>query len=235
MSKSFSKRMLKMKSNIDFNKKYEVYKAIELIKNNKNTKFVESIDVAINLNIDAKKSDQNIRGSVILPYGTGRNVKVAVFTKEIKKIEEAKKAGAELVGAEDLAETIKKGEINFKTVIASPDAMNIVSQLGQILGPKGLMPNPKTGTITDDIYTAVKNAKSGQIKYRNDKNGIIHTIIGLINFENQKIIKNLECLLNNLKQNKPKNTKGIFFKKIVLSSTMGVGINIDMNSLNITL
>lgn len=235
MSKSFSKRMLKIKSNIDFNKKYEIDQAIELIKKNKSNKFTESIDVAINLNIDAKKSDQNIRGSVVLPYGTGRNIKVAVFVKDVQKIEEAKKAGAELVGADDLAEIIKKGEINFKTVIASPDTMNIVSKLGQILGPKGLMPNPKTGTITDDIYTAVKNAKSGQIKYRNDKNGIIHSIIGLINFENKKIIKNLECLLNNLKKNKPKNTKGIFFKKIVLSSTMGVGISIDINSLSITL
>lgn len=235
MSKSLSKRMLKIKSGIDFSKKYDINTALMLIKKGDTVKFIESIDVAIHLGIDVRKSDQNIRGTALLPNGTGRNISVAVFTKDPKKIEEAKKAGAEFVGSEDLAEIIKKGEINFKLVIASPDTMNIVSQLGQILGPKGLMPNPKMGTITSEIYEAVKNAKSGQIKYRNDKNGIIHAAIGKINFDNENIKENLEFLLNNLKKNKPINTKGIYFKKIILSSTMGVGINIDINSLKISL
>lgn len=231
MSKYLSKRIKKIRKNIDFHKNYEIKHAISLIKENKICTFLESIDVAINLGIDPKKSEQNIKGTTMLPYGIGKNIKVAVFTKDFYK--DAKKAGADFIGSEDLAEIIKNGELNFKVVIASPEVMNIVSTLGPILGPRNLMPNPKMGTITSNIYEAVKNAKAGQIRYKNDKHGIIHSIIGKINFENDKIIKNLEFLLKSLKSSKPSNSKGLFFKKITLSTTMGIGIKIDINSLNI--
>lgn len=233
MSKLSSKRILKIKSEIDLSKSYNINEALSILKKNKVSKFLESVDIAIKLGIDSKKSDQNIKGIAILPYGTGKIARVAVFTKEFT--EEAKRAGADLVGAEDLANIIKKknNKINIDIVIASPEAMNIVSSLGTILGPKGLMPNPKMETITSDIYKAVKNAKSGQIKYRNDKNGIIHSTIGKINFENDNLIKNIKFLLHALNKNKPVNLKGIYFKKIVLSTTMGIGITVDLNSFNI--
>lgn len=232
MSKSLSKRLLKIRSKIDFNRNYHINKAIVLLKERKSLNFLESVDVAIKLGIDARKSDQNIKGTATLPYGTGRSVRVAVFTKDFNK--EAKQAGADLVGAEDLAnEIISTGKTNFKVVIASPEAMSIVSKLGTILGPKGLMPNLKVGTITSNIYEAVKNAKSGQIRYRNDKSGIVHSAIGKIDFENSCLINNLEFLLDSLKKIKPINLKGTYFKKIVLSTTMGIGLTIDLNSINI--
>lgn len=232
MSKSLSKRILKIRSEINLNKNYDLSDAIFLLKEKRTSKFVESVDIAINLGIDTRKTDQNIRGVITLPHGTGRHIRVAVFTKEFTK--EAKDAGADLVGAEDLAESIiNKKETDFKLVIASPESMDIVSKLGKILGPKGLMPNPKMGTITSNIYKAVKDAKSGQIRYRNDKNGIVHATIGKVNFENNYLINNFEFLLNTLKKVKPLNFKGIYFKKIVLSTTMGIGITIDLNSFNI--
>lgn len=232
MSKSLSKRLLKIRSKIDFNRNYHINKAIVLLKERKSLNFLESVDVAIKLGIDSRKSDQNIKGIATLPYGTGRSVRVAVFTKDFNK--EAKQAGADLVGAEDLAnEIISTGKTNFKVVIASPEAMSIVSKLGTILGPKGLMPNLKVGTITSNIYEAVKNAKSGQIRYRNDKSGIVHSAIGKIDFENSCLINNLEFLLDSLKKIKPINLKGTYFKKIVLSTTMGIGLTIDLNSINI--
>lgn len=232
MSKSLSKRILKIQSEINLNKNYDLSNAINLLKEKRISSFLESVDVAINLGIDTRKTDQNIRGIVTLPHGTGRCIRIAVFTKEFTK--EAKEAGADLIGAEDLAESIiNKKETNFKLVIASPEVMDIVSKLGTILGPKGLMPNPKMGTITSNIYKTVKNAKSGQIRYRNDKNGIVHSTIGKINFENNYLINNFEFLLNSLKKVKPIHLKGIYFKKIVLSTTMGIGIKIDLKSFNI--
>lgn len=229
MSKSSSKRLAKIKSKIDFNKQYKLDNAILLLKEKSSVNFLESFDVAIRLGIDSRKSDQNIKGTANLPHGTGRCVRVAVFTKEFNK--EARESGADLIGAEDLADDIiKQGKTNFKVVIASPEAMGIVSKLGPILGPKGLMPNLKMGTITSNIYEAVKNVKAGQIRYRNDKNGIIHSTIGKINFENNDLINNLEFLLNTLKRNKPVSVKGTYFKKIVLSTTMGIGLTIDLNS-----
>ena len=193
-------------------------------------KFKESIDVAINLGIDPRKSDQAVRGATTLPNGTGKDVRVAVFTGGANA-EAATAAGADIVGMEDLAEQVKRGELNFDVVIASPDAMRVVGQLGQILGPRGLMPNPKTGTVTPDVATAVKNAKSGQVRYRADKNGIIHGAIGRVGFAGKAIKENLEALLVDLRKSKPASSKGIYLKKISVSTTMGPGLLVDPASL----
>ncbi|AKC32313.1 50S ribosomal protein L1 [Candidatus Pantoea carbekii] len=227
-----TKRMRVIHDTIDTTKHYDINEAIFILKELATNKFVESIDVAVNLSIDARKSDQNVRGAIVLPHGTGRLVRVAVFT-QLVTAEIAKAAGADLVGMEDLAEIIKKGNVKFDAVIASPDAMRIVGQLGQILGPRGLMPNPKQGTVTSNIAEAVKNAKSGQIRYRNDKNGIVHATIGKINFSTEKLKENLETLLNALKKTKVIHSKGPYIKKISVSSTMGAGLTIEQNSLNI--
>lgn len=212
---------------------YEINEAVSLLKELATAKFKESVDVAVNLGIDARKSDQNVRGATVLPHGTGRSVRVAVFTSGAN-VEKAKAAGADLVGMEDLAELVKKGEMNFDVVIASPDAMRVVGMLGQILGPRGLMPNPKTGTVTPDVATAVTNAKSGQIRYRNDKNGIIHATIGKVDFDNDKLKENLEALLGALKKAKPSTSKGVYIKKVSLSTTMGAGVAIDQSSLTVS-
>ncbi|MFB1016357.1 MAG: 50S ribosomal protein L1 [Alteromonadaceae bacterium] len=225
-----SKRTRLVREKVDVLKEYEISEAIDLLKELATAKFRESVDVAVNLGIDARKSDQNVRGATVLPNGTGRDVRVAVFTQGANA-EKAKEAGADIVGMEDLAELVKKGEMNFDVVIASPDAMRVVGQLGQILGPRGLMPNPKVGTVTPDVAGAVKNAKSGQIRYRNDKNGIIHTTIGKADFENDQLQENLEALLEALKKAKPANAKGAFIKKISLSTTMGAGLAVNQSSL----
>ena len=225
-----SKRMRVIRDRIENTKEYEVSEAIALLQELATAKFVESVDVAVNLGIDARKSDQNVRGATVLPNGTGRDVRVAVFAQGANA-EAAKEAGAELVGMEDLAEQIKKGEMNFDVVIASPDAMRVVGQLGQILGPRGLMPNPKVGTVTPNVAEAVKNAKAGQVRYRNDKNGIIHTTIGKVDFTVESLKGNLEALLVALKRAKPATSKGIFIKKVTLSTTMGAGVAIDQASL----
>ncbi|BGI50882.1 MAG: 50S ribosomal protein L1 [Arsenophonus endosymbiont of Ceratovacuna japonica] len=227
-----TKRMFNIYKKIDLTKKYNIIEAIKLLKSLSITKFIESVDIAINLGIDSRKSDQNIRGSIILPHGTGRSVRVAVFTQG-DNIEIAKSVGAELVGMEDLANKIKLGEMNFDVVIASPDAMRVVGKLGQILGPRGLMPNPKFNTVTNNIADAVKNAKIGQIRYRNDKNGIIHTTIGKVNFDDNKLKENFEVLLFALKKAKPPSAKGIYIKKISLSTTMGSRVIIDQSLLSI--
>lgn len=226
-----TKRMRNIREKIDATKQYDISEAITLLKELATAKFVESVDVSINLGIDARKSDQNVRGATVLPHGAGRSVRVAVFTQGANA-EAANTAGAELVGMEDLADKIKAGVMNFDVVIASPDAMRIVGQLGQILGPRGLMPNPKVGTVTPNIAEAVQNAKAGQIRYRNDKNGIIHTTIGKVDFDNNKLKENLEALLVALKKAKPSSAKGIYIKKISLSTTMGAGVAVDQAGLS---
>ena len=225
-----SKRARIIREKTDATKEYEINEAVALLKELATAKFAESIDVAVNLGIDAKKSDQNVRGATVLPNGTGKDVRVAVFTQGANA-EAAKEAGADIVGMEDLAEQVKKGEMNFDVVVASPDAMRVVGMLGQILGPRGLMPNPKTGTVTPDVATAVKNAKAGQVRYRNDKNGIIHASIGKIAFESNQIEENLAALIEAVKKAKPSSAKGVYIKKISLSTTMGAGITIDQASL----
>ena len=212
-------------------RKYQVSEAMEFLQSAPKAKFSESIDVAINLGIDPLKSDQNMRGATILPAGSGKPCKVAVFV-EGEEAKLAKEAGADAVGMDDLAEELKKGEIEYDVVIATPDTMKIVSPLGKVLGPKGIMPNPKTGTVTKDVATAVKNAKAGQIRYRSDKAAIIHGRIGDITYSADQIKQNLETLLDDLKRNKPPSAKGVFIKKATLSSTMGAGVEIDLSSLN---
>lgn len=226
-----TKRMRVIREKVDGSKDYGISEAVALLKELATAKFVESIDVAVNLGIDARKSDQNVRGATVLPNGTGRTVRVAVFTQGANA-EAAKAAGADLVGMEDLAEQVKRGELNFDVVIASPDAMRVVGQLGQILGPRGLMPNPKVGTVTPNVVEAVNNAKAGQVRYRNDKNGIIHTTIGKVDFDEQQLKQNLEALLAALKKAKPSTSKGQFIKKVSLSTTMGAGLSIDQASLD---
>ncbi|GGF13769.1 MULTISPECIES: 50S ribosomal protein L1 [Pseudoalteromonas] len=226
-----TKRMRTIREKVDATKDYEINEAVALLKELATAKFVESVDVAVNLGIDARKSDQNVRGATVLPNGTGREVRVAVFTQGANA-EAAKEAGAELVGMEDLAELVKKGEMNFDVVVASPDAMRVVGQLGQILGPRGLMPNPKTGTVTPNVAEAVKNAKAGQVRYRNDKNGIIHTTIGKVDFTAEQLQQNLEALIVALKKAKPSQAKGTFVKKVTISTTMGAGVAVDQNSLS---
>jgi large subunit ribosomal protein L1 len=215
---------------VEAGKAYSVEEAVALLVELASPKFAESIDVAINLGIDARKSDQNVRGATTLPHGTGKTVRVAVFAQGANA-EKAKEAGADVVGFEDLAESIKGGTIDFDVVIASPDAMRVVGQLGTILGPKGLMPNPKVGTVTPDVATAVRNAKAGQVRFRTDKNGIIHGGIGKIGFNADAIKGNLEALLADLKRAKPSTSKGVYVQKVVLSSTMGPGLLVDHSSL----
>ena len=226
-----TKRMRTIREKVDATKEYEINEAVALLKELATAKFVESVDVAVNLGIDARKSDQNVRGATVLPNGTGREVRVAVFTQGANA-DAAKEAGAELVGMEDLAEQVKKGEMNFDVVVASPDAMRVVGQLGQILGPRGLMPNPKTGTVTPNVAEAVKNAKAGQVRYRNDKNGIIHTTIGKVDFTAEQLQQNLEALIVALKKAKPSQAKGTYVKKVTISTTMGAGVAVDQNSLS---
>jgi large subunit ribosomal protein L1 len=224
-----SKRLAALKAKVDRNKLYAIDEAIVLVKDCATAKFGESIDVAINLGVDARKSDQVVRGSVVLPNGTGKTTRVAVFAQGANA-EAAKAAGADIVGFEDLAEQIKGGMMDFDVVIATPDAMRIVGQLGTILGPRGLMPNPKVGTVTPNAAEAVKNAKAGQVQYRTDKNGIIHSTIGRASFDAADLRANLSALVEALQKAKPASSKGVYFKKIAVSSTMGVGVRVDASS-----
>ena len=225
-----TKRSRALREKIEPGKLYPINDAVMLLGELSSVKFTESIDVSINLGVDPKKSDQVVRGSTVLPNGTGKDVRVAVFAQG-DKADEAKSAGADVVGMEDLAESIKAGNLDFGVVIASPDAMRVVGQLGQILGPRGLMPNPRLGTVTPDVGEAVKNAKAGQVRFRTDRNGIIHGGLGKIGFEPVQIKENLEALLTDLRKAKPASAKGTYLKKIVLSTTMGAGIQIDQSSL----
>ncbi len=212
-------------------KEYNIDEAISLLKELPQPKFVQSVDVAVNLGVDPRKSDQVVRGSTVLPNGTGKTVRVAVFAQGAQA-EAAKEAGADVVGMEDLAETIKGGDLDFDVVIATPDTMRVVGKLGTILGPRGLMPNPKVGTVSTDAATAVKNAKGGQVRYRTDKNGIIHCSIGNVEFDNEQLTGNLNALLTDLVKMKPSSAKGVYMKKVTLSSTMGPGLSIDLASLD---
>lgn len=225
-----SKRYKALIAKIDRNKLYAMSEALSLVKETATSKFDESIDIAINLGIDARKSDQLVRGAVVLPKGTGKTVRIAVFAQGAKA-EEAKSAGADVVGFEDLAESIKAGNMDFDVVIASPDAMRIVGQLGQILGPRGLMPNPKVGTVSVDVAGAVRNAKAGQVQYRTDKNGVIQCTIGRASFALEALRENLMALVDALNKARPAAAKGVYLKKISVSSTMGVGIRIEQASL----
>jgi len=225
-----SKRSKMINEKVEAGKVYPVSEALGIIKEVSTVKFNESVDCAINLGVDPRKSDQVVRGAIVLPHGTGKDVRVAVFTQGANA-EAAKEAGADIVGMDELADEVKKGNLDFDVVIASPDAMRVVGQLGQILGPRGLMPNPKTGTVTPDVATAVKNAKSGQVTYRTDKAGIIHSTIGKVEFEENALKENLEVLMSALKKAKPSSAKGTYFKKISLSSTMGPGLLVDKATL----
>lgn len=225
-----TKRRKVINEKVSIGKTYSVTEAFELLKSLPVLKFVEAVDVSVNLGIDTRKSDQTVRGAVILPHGTGKKVRVGVFAQG-EQAENAKNAGAEVVGFEDLAEKIKKGEMDFDVLIATPDAMRLVGQLGQILGPRGLMPNPKVGTVSADVATAVKNAKAGQVSYRADKGGVVHCTIGKINFATDALKENLMALMADLKKAKPSSSKGIYIKKVVISSTMGPGLLIDQASL----
>jgi large subunit ribosomal protein L1 len=224
------KRQKPWKDKIAPGKQYPIDDALKLVKEFASAKFNESVDAAVNLGIDASKSDQQVRGSTVMPNGIGKTVRVAVFTAG-KNVDAAKAAGADIVGLEDLAAKVKAGEINFDVVIASPDAMRIVGQLGQILGPRGLMPNPKVGTVTPDVAGAVKNAKAGQVRYRVDKAGIIHCTIGKASFEPAKLKENLTALIADLQKAKPATAKGVYLKRVTLSSTMGPGVVVDHGTL----
>ena len=226
-----SKRQKLIAEKVEAGKLYGVDEAVALLSELSNLKFKESLDVAVNLGIDARKSDQNVRSSTVLPNGTGKTTRVAVFTQGANA-EAATAAGADVVGMDELAAQIKGGDLDFDVVIASPDAMRVVGQLGQVLGPRGLMPNPKVGTVTPDVATAVKNAKAGQIRYRNDKNGIIHSTIGKVDFSADAIKENLQALLADLKKAKPSSAKGTFMKKVTLSTTMGPGLSVDVSGLD---
>ncbi|MCO7247323.1 MULTISPECIES: 50S ribosomal protein L1 [Halomonadaceae] len=221
-----TKRAKQIREKVDTNKVYSLEEAVALLSELSTVKFKESVDVAINLGVDPRKSDQVVRGATVMPNGTGKDVRVAVFTQGANA-DAAKEAGADIVGMDDLAEQVKKGVMDFDVVIASPDAMRVVGQLGQILGPRGLMPNPKVGTVTPDVATAVKNAKAGQVRFRTDKNGIIHTTVGKVDFDAASINGNVEALVADLKRLKPSTSKGIYFKKVTLSTTMGPGLTID--------
>lgn len=225
-----SKRQKLINEKVDSNKQYGFEEAVSLLKELSKVKFPETVEAAINLGIDPRKSDQAVRGATTLPHGTGKNVRVAVFTQGANA-DAAKEAGADLVGMDDLAEQIKGGMMDFDVVVADPAAMRVVGQLGQILGPRGLMPNPKTGTVTPDVATAVKNAKAGQVRFRADKGGIVHGGIGKVSFEPNAIKENLEALLADLKKIKPATSKGVYLKKVSLSTTMGPGLSIDLSTL----
>jgi large subunit ribosomal protein L1 len=226
-----SKRMQSIRSNLIPGKIYPFDEALKVLKETSTVKFAESVDVAINLGVDVRKSDQVVRGATVLPNGTGKSVRVAVFAQG-DNADVARAAGADIVGFEDLADRIKAGQLDFDIVIATPDSMRIVGQLGRVLGPRGLMPNPKTGTVTADVQTAVNNAKAGQISYRTDKNGIIHCNIGKINFELEQIKGNLQALMSDLQKAKPSTSKGIYFRKIIVSTTMGPGLSVDQSTLS---
>jgi large subunit ribosomal protein L1 len=225
-----SKRTVELKSKVDRDRQYTIDEGLQLLKELSTAKFDESIEAAVNLGVDPRKSDQNVRGSSVLPNGTGKVVRIAVFTQG-DNADKAKEAGADVVGMQDLADSMKAGDIAYDVVIASPDAMGIVGQLGQLLGPRGLMPNPKVGTVSPDVATAVKNAKAGQVRYRTDKGGIIHCTIGKSSFEVNQLRENLEFLLNDLKRAKPSTSKGVFLKKISISSTMSPSVAVDQSSL----
>ncbi len=225
-----SKRNLALRENLQPGKFYSVVEAMDRLKACATAKFIESVDVSINLGIDVRKSDQNVRGAVTLPHGTGKQTRVAVFA-EGEQAAQAKEAGADIIGMDDLAEQVQKGEFNFDVVIATPSSMRVVGKLGQILGPRGLMPNPKVGTVTTDVGTAVRNAKAGQARFRTDKNGIIHCSIGKANFEGIKLKENLEALLVELRRVKPSTAKGTYVKKVSLSTTMGPGFIVDLSTL----
>ena len=227
-----TKRAKALEGKVDGNKFYPVVDALTLAKATATAKFNESIDVAINLGIDAKKSDQTVRGSVVMPSGTGKTVRVAVFAQGAKA-EEAKAAGADVVGFEDLAERVKGGFMEFDVVIASPDAMRVVGTLGQVLGPRGLMPNPKVGTVSADVATAVKNAKAGQVQYRTDKAGIVHATLGRASFELAALEINLRALVEALQKAKPASSKGVYLRKISVSSTMGSGVRVDTGAFGV--
>lgn len=225
-----SKRVVALRAKVDRNKNYPLIEALNLVKESATAKFNESIDVAVNLGVDAKKSDQVVRGSVVLPAGTGKTVRVAVFCQGAKA-EEAKAAGADIVGFDDLAASVKGGTIDFDVCIATPDAMKVVGQLGQILGPRGLMPNPKVGTVTMDVTTAVKNARAGQVQYRTDKAGIVMCTIGRASFSVDQLQQNMAALIEALNKAKPAAAKGQYLKKVSVSSTMGAGVRVDQASL----
>jgi len=224
-----TKRQKLISEKVEADKLYDVVEAFSLLKDLPPAKFTESVDVSINLGVDAKKSDQAVRGSTVLPNGTGKTVRVAVFTQG-DNVEAAKEAGADVVGMEDLAEEVKKGNMDFDVVIASPDAMRVVGQLGQVLGPRGLMPNPKVGTVSADVATAVKNAKGGQVRYRTDKAGIIQCTIGNLDFDSNALTENLNALVADLVKAKPSSAKGVYLKKISVSSTMGAGLSVDTST-----
>jgi large subunit ribosomal protein L1 len=226
MAAKLTKRRQALQGKVDRNKNYTIGDAFKLVKDTSTAKFNESVDVAVVLGVDAKKSDQNVRGSVVLPAGTGKTVRVAVFAQG-EKAEQAKAAGADIVGMDDLAEQVKAGKMDFDIVIASPDTMRIVGTLGQILGPRGLMPNPKVGTVTPDVATAVKNAKAGQVQYRTDKGGIVHCAVGRANFTIEQLETNLRALIEALNRAKPASSKGIYLRKVAVSSTMGLGVRVD--------
>jgi len=228
---NLSKRYKAMAAKVDRTKLYPLGDAIKIVKENATARFNESIDVAINLGIDAKKSDQTVRGSVVLPAGTGKTVRVAVFAQG-DKAKAAQEAGADLVGLDDLAAEIKGGKMDFDVVIATPDTMRVVGQLGQILGPRGLMPNPKVGTVTQDVAAAVKNAKAGQVQYRADKTGIVQCTIGRASFTVDALAENLKALLDAVNKSRPSGIKGIYLKKVSVSSTMGIGVRIDQGSMH---
>ena len=225
-----SKRMLAIKAMVDRNNRYAIEEAIELVKKMATTKFDESVDVAVGLGIDPRKSDQVVRGAVVLPNGTGKQMRVAVFAAA-DKAAEAREAGADIVGMEDLAEQVKAGQMDFDVVIATPDAMRVVGTLGPVLGPRGLMPNPKVGTVTADVRTAVINAKGGQVRYRADKGGIVHSTIGKSSFEVKALHENLLALIDSLRKAKPATSKGIYIRKVSLSPTMGPGVAVDLGGL----
>ncbi len=225
-----SKRTKELRAKIDSSKAYPIVDAIKLVKEGASAKFNESVDVAINLGIDSKKSDQTVRGSIVLPKGTGKSVRVAVFAQG-EKAQAAKDAGADIVGFEDLAAQVKEGKIDFDVAIATPDAMRVVGQLGQVLGPRGLMPNPKVGTVTPNVADAVKNAKAGQVQYRADKAGIVQCTIGRASFTEEALKENLLALMDALNKSRPSGTKGIYLKKVSVSSTMGPGVRVDQASL----
>jgi len=225
-----TKREKQFATKVQAGKTYTVEQALDILKECSTAKFKESVDIAVNLGIDPKKSDQNVRGSTVLPHGNGKSVRVAVFTQG-NKAQEARDAGADIVGMDDLAAAMKGGDLNYQVVIASPDAMRVVGSLGQVLGPRGLMPNPKTGTVTADVAGAVRNAKAGMAKFRADKAGILHTSVGSATFEKSKLLDNLMAVVRDIRKAKPASAKGVYFKKLTLSTTMGPGIVVDLASL----
>jgi large subunit ribosomal protein L1 len=229
---ALTKKQKNIATKVEIGKRYSIEDALALIKECATAKFDESIDVSVNLGVDSKKSDQNVRGAVVLPNGTGKTVRVAVFTQG-DNVAKAEEAGADVVGMEDLMKSMQDGDLNYDVVIASPDAMGVVGRLGQILGPRGLMPNPKVGTVTPDVATAVNNAKAGQVRYRTDKAAIIHAGVGKASFEVKALAENIATLIEALKKAKPSSAKGVYFKKLSVSSTMGAGVAVDLSTLDI--